>query len=242
MRLDEPNGPHLGGAKLEENESFLKSKLRFSGETTLVNSRDNLGVMMSWETKIMERSVEKLIGKESGLRFLNIGHGLGIIDKIIQSKNPSSHYIIEAHSDVLRKMHEQVWPAKPGVVVCEGRWQDVVPRLFEEGLMFDAIYFDTYAEDYRALRDFFETHVRALLSDNGKFGFFNGLGADRQICYDVYCQIVEMDLIESGFEVEFYPIDTSTMTSSETWQGLARSYWRLEVYRLPVVQFPSSWR
>lgn len=35
---------------------------------------------------------------------LNVGFGLGLVDMAIQSKNPRSHTIIEAHPDVLRKV------------------------------------------------------------------------------------------------------------------------------------------
>ena len=35
---------------------------------------------------------------------LNIGFGLGLVDSAIQSHNPRSHTIVEAHPDVLRKV------------------------------------------------------------------------------------------------------------------------------------------
>jgi hypothetical protein len=31
----------------------------------------------------------------------------------------------------------------PGVRLCEGRWQEVVPQLIQEGVKFDGIFFDT---------------------------------------------------------------------------------------------------
>jgi protein arginine N-methyltransferase 2 len=151
--------------------------------------------MMAWETTLMKRSAELLLPTPN-LRVLNIGHGMGIIDGIFQSKSPSSHHIIEAHLDVLKRMREEGWNDKPGVVVHEGRWQDVVPELIEKGEMFDAIYFDTFAEEYKALREFFTEYVIGLLDpsggdngDGGRFGFFNGMGADRQVCYDVYTKV-----------------------------------------------------
>lgn len=38
---------------------------------------------------------------------LNVGFGLGLVDRAIQSNQPRSHTIIEAHPDVLRKV--QFW-------------------------------------------------------------------------------------------------------------------------------------
>lgn len=35
---------------------------------------------------------------------LNVGFGLGLVDSAIQTHNPRSHTIVEAHPDVLRKV------------------------------------------------------------------------------------------------------------------------------------------
>lgn len=37
--------------------------------------------------------------------MLNVGFGLGLVDNAIQSNHPASHTIIEAHPDVLHKVH-----------------------------------------------------------------------------------------------------------------------------------------
>jgi protein arginine N-methyltransferase 2 len=181
------------GDESTQNPNYLASTLTFDRDRILDGSSN--GVMMEWETTLMRRSAELLL-PGPGLHVLNVGHGMGIIDGIFQEKSPKSHHIIEAHPDVLKRMKENGWYEKPGVVVHEGRWQDVVPRLVEKGELFDAIYFDTFAEEYKALREFFTEHVIGLLNfaggvggDGGKFGFFNGMGADRQVCYDVYNKV-----------------------------------------------------
>ena len=61
---------------------------------------------------------------------------------------PSTHVIIEPHPDVLRHMREQGWHDKKGVTVLEGRWQDFVGTKVLEGMAFDAVYTDTFSEDY----------------------------------------------------------------------------------------------
>ena len=156
------------------NEDYLQSSLHFQ-DGRILDSAGN-GVMMAWETDIMKRSADLLVPR-SGLRILNIGHGMGIIDTFFQDKNPSAHHIIEAHTGVIERMKKEGWYDKQNVTIHEGRWQDVVPKIIEQGILFDAIYFDTFAEDYKALRDFFSDCVLGLLDDGGKFGFFNGLGA-----------------------------------------------------------------
>jgi protein arginine N-methyltransferase 2 len=107
---------------------------------------------------------------ETGLKVLNVGFGLGIvgvtraaicircgsseiytqIDSYFQALPvpPSTHVIIEPHPDVLRHMREQGWYDKKGVTVLEGKWQDFVGTKMFEDMAFDAVYTDTFSEDY----------------------------------------------------------------------------------------------
>lgn len=173
-----------------DNHEYLKSPLRFK-PGILLDRSDN-AVMMDWETTIMKRHADTLL-PTPGLRAVNIGHGMGIVDRAIQDKSPSEHHIIEAHPQVQARLREQGWYDKPGVRIHEGRWQDILPKLVEEGVVFDAIYYDTFAEDYYALKELFSEWVIQLLDQNGRFGWYNGLGADRQICYDVYTKVRVVD-------------------------------------------------
>ena len=169
-----------------DNHAYLKSQLRYK-PGILLDESDN-AVMMDWETQIMQRHAETLIPK-SGLRTMNVGHGMGIVDTAILTHDPSEHHIVEAHPQVHQRLREQGWYDKPNVHIHEGRWQDVLPKLVAQGVVLDAIYYDTFAEDYAALREFFAEYVVQLLAPDGKFGWYNGLGADRQICYDVYTKV-----------------------------------------------------
>lgn len=216
------------------SEDYLQSDLNFQHDRIL--DSDGNGVMMAWETDIMRRTADLLVPQE-GLRILDLGHGMGIIDNFFQQKLPSAHHIIEAHPKVVEKMKRDGWHEKSGVTVHEGKWQDVVPRLIEEGITFDAIYFDTFAEDYKALRDFFTEHVIGLLEENGKWGFFNGLGADRQVCYDVYTKVVEMDALEAGFDTEWETIQVPNLDESGEWKDVRRRYWVLKEYKLPIFTY-----
>ena len=227
--------PHLNADNEDiTSEAYLRSDLIFSSDRLLDEDRN--GVMMAWESEIMERTAELLVPKD-GLRVLNIGHGMGIIDTSFQARSPVSHHIIEAHPEILRQMKTNGWLEKSNVRVHEGRWQDVVPRLIEEATLFDVIYFDTFAEDYRELRDFFSECVIGLLDDGGRCGYFNGLGADRQICYDIYIKVTEMDLFEAGYDVEWVTMKVPDLEKSKAWKGVKRRYFALNEYKLPVCTF-----
>jgi protein arginine N-methyltransferase 2 len=231
VQIDE-NGQET---KVDVNsEDYLASELTFKGDRLL--DADKNGVMMSWETDIMQKTVDRLC-PEPGLRVLNVGHGMGIIDGIFQDKKVAVHHIIEAHPDVLARMRKDGWFEKPGVKIHEGRWQDVVPQLVEQNEVFDGIYFDTFAEEYKALKEFFTEYVIGLLDPEGRFGFFNGLGADRQVCYDVYTRVVEMDLFDAGMDTEFEDIRIPDLDEQGEWEGVRRRYWALDNYRMPTCKF-----
>jgi protein arginine N-methyltransferase 2 len=169
-----------------DNHAYLKSQLRYK-DKILLDSSDN-AVMMDWEDQIMRRHAET-INPKPGLKVMNVGHGMGLVDTAIQTHNPAEHHIIEAHPQVHQRLRETGWYDKPNVHIHEGRWQDILPKLVEQGVVLDGIYYDTFAEDYAALKEFFAEYVIQLLAKDGVFGWYNGLGADRQICYDVYTKV-----------------------------------------------------
>ncbi|KAL4910329.1 hypothetical protein BDW74DRAFT_144883 [Aspergillus multicolor] len=211
---------------------YLNSDLTFQQDRLL--DQDQNGVMMAWETEIMAKSAKQLL-PSPGLRVLNVGHGMGIVDGFIQEQAPSAHHIIEAHPGVAAEMKRKGWHEKPGVTIHEGKWQDILPGLVAEGVMFDAIYYDTFAESYADFRDFFTEQVIGVLEQEGKWSFFNGMGADRQISYDVYQKVVEMDLFEAGFDVEWEEIDVPKLEGE--WNGVRRPYWSIDKYRLPLCKY-----
>jgi protein arginine N-methyltransferase 2 len=216
------------------SQQYLSSALSLSGDR-LLDAQQN-GVMMAWEKDIMHKSADAIL-YQPGLRILNIGFGMGIIDSYIQAhaNKPSSHHIIEAHPDVLAEMKAKGWDEKEGVTIHEGKWQDVLPDIVTDGMMFDAIYFDTFAESYGDFREFFSEHVIGLLEQEGRWSFFNGMGADRQISYDVYQKVVEIDLFEAGFDVEWEELDVPELEGQ--WEGVRRSYFNIRKYRLPVCRY-----
>lgn len=79
-------------------------------------------------------------------------------------------------------MRSNGWYEKKGVKILEGRWQDFIdsPELLGSG-GFDAIYTDTFSEDYSDLRHFFEKLPDLLADGTSRFSFFNGLGATSEL-------------------------------------------------------------
>ncbi|KAF7197346.1 Protein arginine N-methyltransferase 2 [Pseudocercospora fuligena] len=221
-----------------DSDAYLASKLTYS-EGRLLDSDKN-AVMMDWETEIMKVSADQLCTKK-GLRTMNIGHGMGIVDTMFVNNEPEMHHIIEAHPEVMQQMRKTGWYDKPNVTVHEGKWQEVLPKLIEQGVVLDGIYYDTYAEDYKDLKELFSEYVIQLLDSNGKFGFYNGLGADRQVCYDVYTKVVEIELFDAGLDVEWTILQVPDLVHNNkpgsSWGGIRRSYWEVPEYRLPTCKF-----
>lgn len=236
------------GDSAVDQEAYLASDLTYT-DNALVTTDHQDGVMMDWETPIMQRSAAVLTtdsaADQSGPIVLNVGFGMGIIDTFIQSLNPKEHYICEAHPDVLAKMRRDGWYDKPGVHVLEGKWKDTLSDLLSKGnVYFDGMYYDTFSEHYTDLVDFFDCVV-GLLKPTGTCSFFNGLGADRQICYDVYCEVVEIDLAEYGLEVKYedMPIAKEVAAKEDgerkegVWKGIRKQYWAIDVYKFPHIKF-----
>ncbi|KAJ5543542.1 Arginine N-methyltransferase 2 [Penicillium sp. DV-2018c] len=214
------------------NPQYLESRLNIQNDRIL--DADQNGVMMRWESEIMRKSATALL-PTPGLKVLNVGHGMGIIDGFFQEQGPAVHHIVEAHEDVVAQMKRRGWDTKPGVVIHQGRWQDILPGLVAEGVTFDAIYYDTFAESYGDFRELFSEQVIGLLEQEGRWGFFNGMGADRQISYDVYQKVAEMDLFEAGFDVKWEEIAVPKLDGE--WEGVRRAYWVVDNYRLPLCKF-----
>lgn len=238
--LNDTNDPSFN------QKAYLESKLQYKDDA-LVTEEGKDGVMMSWETDLMKLGSESLFKKAEDPKdtnILNIGFGMGIIDGMINAKNPTKHYICEAHPDVLEKMKADGWYSKPNVVILEGRWQELLNHLLSSGLVyFDGIYYDTFSEHYQDMLELFD-FVVGLLKPTGVFSFFNGLGADRQVIYEVYKKLVEIDLGNYGLKTEFKEVKVPQETMKKgdakdesVWDEIRRPYWLCPVYYHPEATF-----
>jgi protein arginine N-methyltransferase 2 len=215
---------------------YLSQPLRYSddGKTLLDAQKD--AVMMQWEEPLMKAHAEIMMTDNQSYkkRVLNVGFGLGIIDNALQEYGPSLHVIIEAHPQVYQHMLAQKWDQKENVRICFGRWQEVTKQLIAEGLQFDAIFFDTYAEHIMDMEDFHQTMVKMLSKPNGIYSFFNGLAPDNIFFHGVACQCIKLQLQQLGLDSEFLPCQIQV--DENVWNGVRRKYWHgRDTYYLPRV-------
>ena len=189
----------------------LAGGVRYEGDT-LFDAGDD-AVMMAWEAPLMEEHARRLCEHAraldgSGGAVLNVGFGMGIIDGAIAQRRPRLHVIIEAHAGVLERMRADGWHSRDGVRVCEGRWQDVLPMLLQEGVAFEGVFYDTYGEHDTDMADF-HAHLPRLLAPGGLYSFFNGLCPFNVFFQGVACSVVQLELqvcarayIQRGYGVQ----------------------------------------
>ena len=164
---------------------YLDRNVMYNDENTLLVDDDNDAVMMEWERPLMDAHASIITGGEKNKRILNVGFGLGIVDKAIQKYDPSLHVIIEAHPLVYKKMIQDGWDKKSNVRICFGKWQDELPKLIKENIIFDGMFYDTYGEHFTDLEDFHNTLPKVLSKPNGVYSFFNGLAPDNLFFHGV---------------------------------------------------------
>lgn len=217
---------------------YLRQRLSYSADGKALLDADQDAVMMEWERPLMKAHAQILMEGSAinssiqGKRVMNVGFGMGIIDTALQAYQPAEHLIIEAHPDVYKRMLEERWDQKPGVRLCFGRWQDVLPQLVSQGVQLDAIFFDTYAEHALDLEDFHAQMVHLLSKPNGVYSFFNGLAPDNLFFHGVACQCVKLQLSQLGLDSDFLPCEIQV--KDKVWEGIRRKYWHgRDTYYLP---------
>ncbi|KAK9793217.1 hypothetical protein WJX73_003588 [Symbiochloris irregularis] len=219
----------------EPPEGYLRQQLHYDnggdGGERLMDA-ESCAVMMSWEGALMQAHAATVCSQ--GGDILNVGFGLGLVDDAIQSRQPRSHTIIEAHPDVHARMLAKGWADKPGVIIVFGRWQDVLPQLGQ----FDGIFFDTYSEYYEDLRQF-HLALPKLLRPDGIYSFFNGLAATNATFHTVCCRVVAGELARMGISTQFIPLPIDA-SGNDTWKDVTNKYWQLDTYLLPVCQWDSE--
>lgn len=204
---------------------YLDEKLTFYDDRIV--DQEGGCVMMNWETSWMKRSAE-IICQTPG-DILNIGFGMGIIDTFIQSHNPTTHTIIEAHPDVYDKMIKDGWDKKPGVRIIHSKWQDVIENIG----FFDGIYFDTYRDG--GFGDTLIPNLPNLLKPNGIFSYWEGR-------FDKYIDPSVTDLLVGNFDYTFeiHKLDKvpSFKEQSKQEQGYFNEQWTQCV--IPIIKHKTS--
>jgi len=215
--------------------NYLNQNVRYNAAQTALLDSDNDAVMMEWERPLMKAHASIITSNSTpGKVVLNVGFGMGIIDSALQELKLKEHFIIEAHPIVYEKMKRDGWEKKVGVRVLFGTWQEWMPKLVEEGVQFDGIFYDTYGEHFTDLEDFQGYVSQTLVQPSGIYSFFNGLAPDNLFFHGVACQCVKLQLGKLGLDSEFVMCDIQVKESE--WEGVRRKYWHgREQYYLPIV-------
>eukprot|EP00049_Salpingoeca_infusionum_P004391 m.78740 g.78740 ORF g.78740 m.78740 type:complete len:374 (+) comp12543_c0_seq4:125-1246(+) len=219
------------GSKLATalNQEYLERGVMYEG-VDLVDDKQR-GVMMEWEKPLMEMHAE-LVTRAKG-DVLNVGFGLGLVDTAIQSHNPRSHTIIEAHPTVYKRMLADGWDKKPNVQIYHGRWQDVLPTLGQ----FDGIFFDTF-DDVVHMHEFHQ-YLPQHLRKGGVYTYFNGVCSENVFFQAVACQVLQTLLEQLEMTTVFQTVQVDWV-SEETWKDVKYKYFEDQAYYFPVVWWQDS--
>lgn len=101
---------------------------------------DGHPVMEDWESNYMQMLADIACSK-AGI-VLEVGFGMGISARFIQSHKIRKHIVIEANTDVFQRVKKFAQKSPKPVVPRLGFWQEVVPTLRAGSV--SGILFDTY--------------------------------------------------------------------------------------------------
>ena len=187
-----------------------------------IQSQNGKWIMMEWEREIMEASARAIC--INGGDILNVGFGMGIIDSYIQLLKPKTHWIIEGHPEVQKKIIEDGWLQKPNVKVIFKPWQEVYKNLPK----FDGIYFDTWEDNQTN----FDLEIENLLKPKGIYSFFNNPGRDKNYWLkdDLFMHAKQISNF-TNLNVEF----DHMLINSSIPSGLHYWHHNLRLYHIPKI-------
>jgi predicted methyltransferase len=157
-------------------------ELTFEQDYIVLKEQPDRFVMMSWEDALMKQHAKR--ATQGGGDVLEIGFGMGISAQHIQDFGCNSHTIVEAHPDILVRLHD--WAKdKPNVKIIEGDWfksQDIICQASYDGIFYDA--------DCNNSPKFRRVIVDRALKPQGIFTYFapngsNGYGYGDKLQQDV---------------------------------------------------------
>ncbi len=156
-------------------------------------------VMEGWEAGYMQELAD--IASSRGGDVLELGYGLGLSAKAIQSHPIKSYTVIEANKDVVQKraqgdLEEAI--AKGSARILSGLWEKVIPTLPDES--FDGILFDTYPlteEDIHGNHFPFFAEAYRILRTNSIFTYYSDVATEEE-----FLRINVPRLVQAGFKRE----------------------------------------
>ena len=173
-------------------------------------------VMEDWERSYMERLADIACANKGNV--LELGYGLGLSARAIQSHDIDNHYIVECNIDVIEKCIEDLRGAiaKSRVHVLSGFWHNVTPTL-PDGF-FSGILFDTYPlteEEIHSNHFWFFKEAYRLLKPGGTLTYYSDEATE-------FSKEHLAKLIEAGFKKEnigFEVCQVDTPPNCEYWQA-----------------------
>lgn len=152
-----------------ERNSWRDAPAIFSDHTLTIQGHP---VMEDWEDGYMEALAR--IAAMNGGTVLEIGYGMGISGRYIQSHKIKEHLVIEANRDVYQELLSFARGAKCSVRALFGFWEDITSRLRDGSI--DGILFDTYPlteEDIHANHFPFFKEAYRLLAPGGVLTYYS---------------------------------------------------------------------
>lgn len=215
----------------DDETPYFEQKLTYTKDGRLMDER-GYAVMMEWEDEIMKRQAEIIC--RNGGDILNVGFGMGMIDTYIESHRPRTHWIIEPHPDVQKKIIEDGWLKKPHVKVIFATWQDVYKHLPK----FDGIYIDTWDEVFYE----FHENIENILKPDGIYSYFNNPRDDE---HGLHTDPAEYQMLEHKMNMDFeaFEIDWVSDWDTQSPDGDER-YWdpTWTTYYAPVFTLKQEYR
>ena len=202
----------------DHQQNYFNRKIDIQDEVILDSNGYADDIMMEWEREIM-RDAAAIVSHNQG-DVLNVGFGMGIVDSYIEEHKPKTHWIIEGHPDVQRKMIADGWLQKPHVRCIFKPWQEVLYHLPK----FDGIYFDTWDDD----QSDFDANAHNILKKGGRFCFFNN--PDQSPRYrvepDFYILEKHSDIISQNLDITFQHqrIETDIPEGLDYWASTTKDY------------------
>lgn len=227
----------------EMNDTVTAAAESFVANASPSNWMSNPDLM---ET-VYSRTAALLLPTE-GLSVLSILPTVPLLEAL-QKHRPSAHYIITTSGSFVHPpdAQEMTWrqlSPSTTISVAEGAWMECLQARAgggstsssasssqrEESRTFDAVFFGGDDKQYKELRSFFQQWASQLLDpeggsdgNGGLLSFWHGWGSERQVEYDVYTKIMEMDLFEADFDVEWTEIAIANSRGREA-----------NTYKLPI--------
>lgn len=168
--------PHrAGSARPPATMPLDAAPAQLTAEAVVIDGQQ---VMHVWETILM-RKMAQAVCREGDI-VLEVGFGLGISAREIQTLRPRRHVIVEANGDVVESARKWRSRHDSQIEIIHSRWED----LDFEPSTFDSIFFDAYPSDEqeiwhnlqlgrRAAEKFFPAAERFCRA-GGRFTFYTG--------------------------------------------------------------------